>query len=336
MEPQKTKHTNTKTQTQTQTHTRTHLITQRRKHKHKATNAKTQTHTTTQTHKHKNASTKTQIHKHKPTKEHKQTHKQENTNTQTQKHKHKNTKAQTKIYKHKNIQTDIDILTQTSKEHLHMWDAYLLGIGASFFRARVWSSFFPPNTWPCLLATANYLQGTINRLAFLLTTAPHNRHEWPVWPGIAVHHDYDAYVFPKGVVKVGRLAGDALLCLLGTGKVWCPSVWWMQIGKSCPLFRQVDAICCSEKNQGHPDISRLALWSGVNLAQTFLNHCGTRVAVGVFRCLAGKPRVKEHWYWCKPHGGNIQGKSLSDFLLKKRSTILHIFDQGTTDYKYPQ
>ena len=30
--------------------------------------------------------------------------------------------------------------------------------------------FFPPNTWPCLLATANYLQGTINRLVFLLTT----------------------------------------------------------------------------------------------------------------------------------------------------------------------
>ena len=24
--------------------------------------------------------------------------------------------------------------------------------------------FFPPNTWPCLLATANYLQGTCNRL----------------------------------------------------------------------------------------------------------------------------------------------------------------------------
>ena len=29
--------------------------------------------------------------------------------------------------------------------------------------------FFPPNTWPCLLATANYLQGTCNRLVFLLT-----------------------------------------------------------------------------------------------------------------------------------------------------------------------
>ena len=30
--------------------------------------------------------------------------------------------------------------------------------------------FVPPNTWPCLLATTNYLQGTINRLVFLLKT----------------------------------------------------------------------------------------------------------------------------------------------------------------------
>ena len=36
--------------------------------------------------------------------------------------------------------------------------------------------FFPSNTWPCLIAAANYRQGTINRLAFFLTTAPHNRH----------------------------------------------------------------------------------------------------------------------------------------------------------------
>ena len=39
--------------------------------------------------------------------------------------------------------------------------------------------FFPPSTWPCLLATANYLQGTCNRLVFLLTTAPHNLHDCP-------------------------------------------------------------------------------------------------------------------------------------------------------------
>ena len=32
--------------------------------------------------------------------------------------------------------------------------------------------FFPPNTWPCLLATANYLQGTCSRLGLRLTTAP--------------------------------------------------------------------------------------------------------------------------------------------------------------------
>ena len=37
--------------------------------------------------------------------------------------------------------------------------------------------FFPPNTWPCLLATANFLQGTCNCLVFLLTTAPHNLHD---------------------------------------------------------------------------------------------------------------------------------------------------------------
>ncbi len=29
--------------------------------------------------------------------------------------------------------------------------------------------FFPSNTWPCLIAAANYRQGTINRLAFFLT-----------------------------------------------------------------------------------------------------------------------------------------------------------------------
>ena len=40
--------------------------------------------------------------------------------------------------------------------------------------------FFPSNTWPCLVAAANYRQGTVNRLAFFLTTAPHNRHDWPV------------------------------------------------------------------------------------------------------------------------------------------------------------
>ena len=39
--------------------------------------------------------------------------------------------------------------------------------------------FFSPNTWPCLSATANYLQGTCNRLVFLLTTAPHNLHDCP-------------------------------------------------------------------------------------------------------------------------------------------------------------
>ena len=41
-------------------------------------------------------------------------------------------------------------------------------------QGQILSFFFPPNTWPCLLATANYLQGTCNRLVFLLTTAPHN------------------------------------------------------------------------------------------------------------------------------------------------------------------
>ena len=123
-----------KTQTQTQTHKRTQTNT------HTHTHKKTQT----QKHQHKDANTKTQEHKYTNTNPQKNANKHRNQKTQTRKHKntHQNTKAPTKIYKHKNIQTDVAIPTQTSIEHLHMWDAYLLDIVASFFRARVWPSFW--------------------------------------------------------------------------------------------------------------------------------------------------------------------------------------------------
>ena len=67
------------------------------------------------------------------------------------------------------------IYPDLSEEPTRTWDPlqpHTIPHTNSFF-------FFPPNTWPCLLATANFLQGTCNRLVFLLTTAPHSLHDCP-------------------------------------------------------------------------------------------------------------------------------------------------------------
>ena len=59
------------------------------------------------------------------------------------------------------------------------WSELLAVLAFYLSSIQVPDIFFLPNTWPCLLATANFLQGTCNRLVFLLTTAPHNLHDWP-------------------------------------------------------------------------------------------------------------------------------------------------------------
>ena len=71
-----------------------------------------------------------------------QTRKHKNTHTQTQTNKRPPTNTQTRKQKHKNTNTNIRTQKYTNwRLHSHTDFKFLLGIGASFFRARVWSSF---------------------------------------------------------------------------------------------------------------------------------------------------------------------------------------------------
>ncbi len=63
------------------------------------------------------------------------------------------------------------------------------------------------------------------RTATRTTTTSYAKHDTIGTTGLydlvlPLYHDYDAYGFPRVLVGVGKLALDALLCLLETGKVW--------------------------------------------------------------------------------------------------------------------